>query len=495
MRYVLCFVIAFGSYINLALANDLDPATESGAADSMHPEVAGALAITDAWIEGLRAYRNIPGVSVGLVHDQKVVFSQGYGHSNLRRKRAADADTIYSICSISKLFTSIGVMQMRDADKLALRDPVADHLDWMNIKQAHSEAGPARISGLLTHSSGLPRESDFSYWTLPDHPFPDQAALRARLSEQDTLYPADSLFQYSNLGMALAGELVAQHAGQTYDAYIREAILDPLQMQDTRTTFPKELHGKQMAIGYAGRERDWKRRPLKPFDTGAIAPAAGFTSTVNDLAKFAMWHFRTLAGEQTVLAPNTLREMLRVHWVDPDWETTWGLGYVVDQADGQTIAGHGGGCPGYITSFIIIPKQKLAAIALTNAADGPAYNISQALLSKVGKAILKSTPKDGEVKEPPATDDLPDYSKYEGNYATGIWGGETAIRQWGKHLAAVEIPTDNLRKVAKLKHEEGDRFVRLTDDGEPRETWVFDMGEDGRARAFTAHSSESRRVE
>ena len=117
-----------------------------------HPEVKGALAIVDAWIDGVRDYRKIPGISVGFVVDQDLIFSKGYGYANTRRKVPADVNTIYSVCSISKLFTSIGVMQMRDAGKLSLRDPVSEHLDWFNIKQNHEQAGPARIEGLLTHS-------------------------------------------------------------------------------------------------------------------------------------------------------------------------------------------------------------------------------------------------------------------------------------------------------------------------------------------------------
>ena len=123
-----------------------------------HPEVKGALAIVDAWIDGVRDYQQVPAISVGFVLDQALIFDRGYGYANLQEKIPAGVDTIYSICSISKLFTSIGVMQMRDAGKLTLRDPVSQHLDWFSINEQHAESGPARLLGLLIHSSGLPRE-------------------------------------------------------------------------------------------------------------------------------------------------------------------------------------------------------------------------------------------------------------------------------------------------------------------------------------------------
>ena len=148
-----------------------------------HPEMIGALAAIDAYVEGIQIYEEVPGISVGIVHDQQLIWQKGYGYSNLETKRPADADTLYSICSISKLFTAIGIMQLRDAGQLTLRDSVGDHLDWFNINQAHDGSGPATIESLLTHSSGLPRESDFPYWIGPDFPFPTRAH-RRHWSEQ-----------------------------------------------------------------------------------------------------------------------------------------------------------------------------------------------------------------------------------------------------------------------------------------------------------------------
>jgi CubicO group peptidase (beta-lactamase class C family) len=110
------------------------------------------------WPDAQRAYDQIPGMSAAVVHDQKAF------ERRQRRCRglAASADTLYSICSISKLFTSVAVMQLRDAGKLALDDPLSKHLPWFTMKPA--EGGrDATIAGALTHSAGLPRESDYPY--------------------------------------------------------------------------------------------------------------------------------------------------------------------------------------------------------------------------------------------------------------------------------------------------------------------------------------------
>ncbi|MDZ7768161.1 MAG: serine hydrolase domain-containing protein [Woeseiaceae bacterium] len=200
-------------------------------------------------------------------------------------------------------------------------------------------------------------------------------AIIDRLGSQKTLYPAQTYFQYPNLAVSLAGEIIQAVSGQDYAAYVRQNILDPLGLDDTRSYYPEELRGEQLAIGYTGLHREGRCDPVAPFFTRGITAAAGFTSSVNELTRFASWQFRLLdGGDESVLDANTHREMQRVHWVDPDWEVTWGLGFNVRRADDETVVGHSGGCPGYITQFALLPKHRLAVIALTNAGDGPAWS-------------------------------------------------------------------------------------------------------------------------
>lgn len=454
-----------------------------------HPDVIGALAAIDAWVEGVRTYKKIPGISLGIVNDQDMLWRNGYGYANLETKRPADADTLYSICSISKLFTSIGIMQLRDAGQLRLRDAVGDHLDWFTITQTYDGSGPITIESLLTHSSGLPRESDYPYWNGPDFPFPTREELIERLSTQETLYPAQYYFQYSNLALSLAGEIIQERSGEAYADYINENILEPLGLANTRTYYPEELRGAEMALGYTGMRRSGTRELVKPFFTRGITAAAGFTSSVNDLVKFASWQFRLLeSADSEVLQANTLREMHRVHWVDPDWETTWGLGFNVHREEDVTIVSHGGGCPGYITQFAMDPKHKIAAVVLTNAGDGPAGNIARNIFATILPAIKKAAK--------PAEEEMPDFSRYEGNYDNRPWGGEVAIRQWGDHLVLINLPADDLGEaMIKLKHDSGNTFVRLTDDDEPREPWVFEIGDDGKASRIFKHSIYLQRIE
>src|SRR5690606_20535280 len=145
-------------------------------------------------------YDRLPGISAGIVHDQQLIWSNGYGMADVKVKTPATPATVYSICSISKLFTSIAIMQLYEEGKLRLDDTVSRILPGFTIQQAFRESGPVTIRSLLTHSSGLPRESDYPYWTGPGFRFPTISEVNSKLSEQQTLYPASSMFQYSNLG-------------------------------------------------------------------------------------------------------------------------------------------------------------------------------------------------------------------------------------------------------------------------------------------------------
>jgi CubicO group peptidase (beta-lactamase class C family) len=166
-----------------------------------------AIRLIDTWLEAQRDYDNLPGISVAIVTDQEILWSKAYGMADLEKKVPSSPSTIYSICSISKLFTSVAVMQLRDAGKLRLEDLVADHLPWFNLKQQFPDEGPITIRSLLTHSSGIPRESAHPYWTGPDFPFPSSKQVKAKLGSQKTLYSPSTYFQYSNLGMSLLGAI------------------------------------------------------------------------------------------------------------------------------------------------------------------------------------------------------------------------------------------------------------------------------------------------
>ncbi|NKI36366.1 serine hydrolase [Wenzhouxiangella sp. XN79A] len=466
------------------------PAQTGSLADD--PRVSDAVQLWTKWMEYQASIARAPAVSWGFVHDQELIASGAFGQANPATDRPATPETLYSICSISKLFTSVAAMQLREDGALRLDDPVAEHLDWFEaIEDVHPDDEAITVGRLLTHSAGLPRESDFPYWTDPDYPFPTSEQIRRRLGSQQTLYPASRYFQYSNLGLTLVGEVVAEVAGAPYDDYMRSALLDPLGMADTTTDIPVDLHGGALAVGHTALNRDGTRDAVIPFRTRGIAPAAGFASNVPDLAKFAMWQFRVLDGaDSELLKASSLREMQRVHWVDPDWATTWGLGFSVRQEGNRSFARHGGGCPGYFTEFRIEPKTKIGAIVLTSAIGSePGLYAGQAF-ELIAPAIEKAQEASGDAPER-----NPDFARYEGVYKS-IWG-QTAVVRWDEGLAVLGLssrtPAESLER---FEHVEGASFRRIRADGDTSgETLRFELGPDGEVMRFQRHSIHMERIE
>ncbi|MGB2844162.1 MAG: serine hydrolase [Candidatus Aminicenantaceae bacterium] len=440
-----------------------------------------AIRLIDTWLEAQRDYDHLPGISVAIVTDQEILWSKGYGMADLKKEVPSSPSTIYSICSISKLFTSVAIMQLRDAGKLRLEDLVADHLPWFNLKQQYPDTGPITIRSLLTHSSGIPRESDYPYWTGPDFPFPSPKQVKAKLGAQKTLYSPSTYFQYSNLGMSLLGEIVAEVSGIPYQQYIEENILKPLRLADTRTKLPESLWGGKLSTGYTALKRDGTRNMLPLFQAKGIAAAAGFSSTVEDLARFASWQLRLLnKGGEEILKASTLREMQRVHWVNPDWQTTWGLGFSVREVDGRTMVGHGGSCPGYRSTLNIDTYKKQAFIVMINA-----QGVSPGKYATGMRDILKKVT--NNAKEEKAEVDLEAYTGY---YNAQPWWGETAVLPWQGKLAVFGLPSENPAKdLTLLKHIEGDTFRRLRKDETLGEEVVFERDETGKVIRMWQHSN------
>jgi CubicO group peptidase (beta-lactamase class C family) len=475
------------------------PAPIDLAADA---RVAEALHLLDLWVAAERDWKRIPAVSVGVVHDQTLVWSKGYGFAHVDRRVAASPATIYSICSISKLFTSISIMQLRDQGKLSLSDPVTKHLAWFDQRWPDAHAPPVTIEGLLTHSAGLAREAEMPYWadasTLAtagqpprDYAFPSRDDLLRAVPGRPVLFPPSSYYQYSNLGLTLAGEIVAARSGMDWGDYVKKNILDPLGMKDTFTEIPVQHRDGRYATGYSGMPREGDRVVMPFFQVNGFRPAFGMASTVEDLAKFASWQLRALDYRTTdVLNGNTLSEMQRVHWMDPDGSALRGIGFAISVRDSKTFVGHGGSCPGHRTQLDLQTREKIATIAMSNGGDINTGAFTRMAYNIVGPSLRRAA----DPAAVPAKPADPLLQKYTGVYGTGL-GGETAVIVWDGQLALVSLPAeDPLGSMTRLRHVEGDTFRRVRRDGQLAEPYRFELGPDGRARRFVHFENYSNRL-
>jgi len=447
-------------------------------------ELANELALTESWLAAQRAYDNVPGLSAAVVAGGKIAWSGGFGHADIETEQPARADTIYGICSISKVFTGIAVMQLRDAGKFSLDDPLPQLLSWFDLEQSFEDSPEITLRAVLTHSAGLPRESDYPYWMPPDFPFPTRDAIRKRLADQSTIYPADRYYQYSNLGLALAGEVVAEYSGMGFEDYVRANILQPIGLADTDTGFPADAREKRVATGYGYPGRDQQLKAMPRYDTRGITPAAGFASTALDLARFAAWQFKALDGDDSVLAGNTLREMQRTQWLDWDWSVARGLAFGVYRVGNRTLSGHAGDCPGFNTRLYTDPVGRVAVsmMANRNRVDVDGY----------AAAVFDILDGSGTTDDEPQTGNLTDYV---GSYDLSPWDGEIMVFRWQDGLAMISVPTmDPAGSMTLLEHDEGDRFRTVRSDGEPGHEVRFLRGDEGAVSHVRMHSLELPRL-
>jgi len=448
---------------------------------------AEALRLVDEWLGSVQAFDRIPALSAAVVQGDRIVWSKGWGTLDAAHAIPATSKTLYSICSISKLFTSVSLMQQWEAGRVRLDEPVSTYLPWATLKPSGEDSLPITLRAILTHSAGLPRESDYPYWTGPDYPFPTREQIKAKFGEQSPLWAASQRFQYSNLGLTLAGETVAAVSRTPYGDYAQSHVLDPLALKDTHPFLPMDLYGKRLAVGWGAIERDGNRPLLKPFDARGVTPAAGYTSTAEDLGKFAIWQFRLLrTGHEEVLKASTLREMQRVQFMDPDWKTSWGLGFTVSHRGDQTYVGHGGDCPGYHTTLQLRPATETAVIAMLTGADHPGAYAQAAfdLLDKRKAFKFKG--------DPPAAVDL---EAYAGRYGGQPWSAETLVTPWAGGLAMVSLPsTKPADELTLLKPKGGDLFRRVRDDGTEADEIRFERDGAGKVVRFIQFSNPRERI-
>lgn len=444
----------------------------TGFAQNNEKDYTEAFELIEVWLDAQKDFEQIPGIAAAIIKDQEVLWSGAFGLANIEDSIRVKPTTIFSICSISKLFTSVAIMKLYEEGKLRLDDDIHDLLPWYNLKQQYPESMPITVRTLMTHSSGLPRESNFPYWTPPDFPFPTSKEIKGDLGKQETLYPASTYFQYSNLGLTLLGEIIAEISGRPYDEYIKHNIIEPLGLTNTRTELPTSLYGNELAFGYSSLNRRHNREKLAFFQANGVQPAAGFSSNVIDLGKFASWQFRLLDTTTTeILKSSTLKYMQNVHWTDPDWERTWGLGFQVTKSeDGSKWIGHGGSCPGYRTILQLNPKTKLAYSVMINASgtDPQKYvRGMDGILSKVKDTSKKDT----------IDYDLGDYI---GFYSTQPWGSEVYISTWEGKLVLLDLPSDSpANAMTYFRYIKDDTFRRIRNDDELGETLVFERDYDG----------------
>ena len=409
-RTTIAFILLFG----LATAAHAQSATET-------PEIQAQIDLFSAWLEGQIEIRGLPGIVVGVVSGDSLVWTQGFGHADVEVDRHMAPDTRFRMASHSKLFTATSIMQLREQGRIRLDDPVTEYLPWFRVKAAAPDDPPITIEHLLTHSSGLPREAG-SHWT--DYDFPTAEEVRELTPDRQAPFAPEVRWKYSNLAYTIAGMVVEEVSGMSWAEYLQQNIFNPLGMSSSSVDLPDA----KMATGYGRRMPDGSREVFPFVDARGMAAATGLTSTVEDMAKFVSAQFRAgPRGDDRLLNTGSLREMHRVRMLENTWTSGQGIGFSVRRIDGELYVGHGGGYPGYTTNTTIHLESEVGVIVLTNTGDSNPAQIAQQLMGTVGEAVASATAVEPEVV---AWD--PEWERFAGVYRSR--GGETRVLVMNERL-------------------------------------------------------------
>jgi CubicO group peptidase (beta-lactamase class C family) len=381
------------------------------------PAPEGLAAELRAVVAKAQSEQRVPSVAGAVVRGGEVVWADAVGLTDAEQGEAATPDHQYRIGSITKTFTAVGVMQLRDAGKLDLEDRLDAHLDV-------PARGDLTLGRMLAHGSGLQREIPGNVWETLDFPqSPDE--LLASLEQAEAVLAPGERWHYSNLAFILLGEVVARLSGMPYEAYVEQRILQPLGL--TRTSFSPQ---PPMALAYSVEPYSdvVRREPMLVERKGGIAAAGQMWSTVGDLCRWASF----LADpDAEVLAPESLELMTSVQTMaDPyRWSLAWGVGLMLARKDDRIYCGHDGGMPGYVANVLVSREERLGAAVLVNGENVDPAELSLALIDKTRERFPPEAPPWEPQPGPPA----------ELATALGRWwseGTEFVFRWHGGHLEA-----------------------------------------------------------
>ena len=445
-----------------------------GAADEAvleNGKVRDAIAVFDAWLDRRIEREELPSVAVGVVLGESLLWSKAYGYADLATRRPATTGTAYRVASITKTFTATAIMQLRDAGKLGLDDPVSDYVDWFRLDDRHAETGSVTIRQLMTHSSGLVRELEGLYWD--DGVLLDRDEFIARFQATPSAKGREETYKYSNVAFAILGAVIESASGESYDDYLTGQILEPLGMSGTQIRPTRDM--ATLATGYEFRVPGQPRKAAPFTDSKAFAAAANLATSVEDLARYLSSQFASTPDSGRVLAPLTLRETHRVHWLADDWSFGLGLSWFVARKDDRTVISHSGSVPGFRTRIMAAPADDFGLIVLTNAGDSDVGKLSNQAWTMLASPIIGAN----EADEPKA-EAASDWAGLVGRYR-GFDGELLRAMVLDGELTLVDPAQDDpMAGRIRLKHVEGYTFTML-DKWQAGESIRFDVDGAGRA--------------
>lgn len=352
------------------------------------------------------AFKNhFPGYAFGIVVDGKLVYKGSGGYANIEEKIPASSSSMFRIASMSKSFTALAILKLRDEGKLQLDDAVEKYIPAIKGQGLTKDAPVITIRHLMTHSAGFPEDNPWGDRQLADTEEELNALIKKQLSFSNT---AGLEYEYSNLGFTMLGYIIHKVSGMTYDTYITKNILAPLSMEGTTyeyTSVPKNL----FANGYRYINDQWRKE--QPLKNGIYGAMGGMISSIDMFSKYVAMHQGAWpardAAETFPIKRSSIREMHQparfielnsniIFQSSKKMPTTssysYGLSWTIDAASKKSI-GHSGGLPGFGSNWRFFPDYGIGVILFANVTYAPTSKINLIVLDTlIQMAQLKPRP-------------------------------------------------------------------------------------------------------
>jgi CubicO group peptidase (beta-lactamase class C family) len=347
----------------------------------------------DAYMEQVMKDWNAPGIGIGIVMGDKLVFAKGYGYRDYGKKLPYTINTTQPIASNSKLFTAVAVGLLVEEGKLRWDEPIKQFVPAIRFYNDELDRS-VTIRDMLSHRTGVTRHD--SIWYKSSF---TRRELWDRLRYLEPAAPLRTKFLYNNLMFTAAGQVIEELSGKTWEQFVQQRIFDPLAMSRSTLTIEDNIKGPEPAVPYSER-RDSTELYRQPYYTAevAIAPAGAINSNVQDLSRWviALLNKGKVDGKQ-VIPEAVLRETMAPSLGLPNsalesrgWgenlNAYYGMGRTISSYRGHLLALHGGDLPGFHSQISIMPNDNIGVIVLVIGDhvapmyNGLTYNIYERLL-------------------------------------------------------------------------------------------------------------------
>ncbi|MBI4429078.1 MAG: serine hydrolase [Ignavibacteriales bacterium] len=460
----------------------------------------------DNYVESVRKEFEVPGISVAIVKAGKVVAAKGYGVRKLGELARVDDRTLFGIASNTKAFTATALGLLVEEGKLEWDAPVVRYLPWFQLSDPYVTR-ELSVRDLLVHRSGLPLGAgDLLWWPASTY---DRKEIAKRLRFLPLNRSFRSAYAYDNVLYLIAGEVIEQVTGKTWEDFVAFRILAKVGMNESNVRHSDAANGGNVAATHARIEG--KVRPVASFSSDNTNPAGGINSNARDMAEWMICQLDSgrVADGTRLFSPRTTRELwsivtpIPIGSPPPELATLrpnfngYALGFGVRDYRGYKVVSHTGGLPGYVSKLAMIPELRLGVTVLTNQESGAAFESivyfvldhyigtsKTNWLSAFKKVVARSDSMTAAMENQTASvrdmnsRPLLPLPSYAGTYVDQWYGNVTITHNNGK-LAIRFAHTPSL--VGDLDHWQYDTFVARWKDRELRaDAFVtFSLNPDG----------------